>query len=266
MKKVKKKKHIAACAFMAAAIVVSIPLGINRSLSRLREDVVDSYYYDQGGYAILDGLEQRQASASDLATLASRYAEKEPSLTPLIDSLEYQIRRAETASYEDEDGFAGAAEANLALDAPVQNLADALERVELSEKDKKYPAQVLANMRSEQDKINRSSYNDAAREFNLKLERLKPVALTRPLAAFDGESGIPEESAAQAVEETGIPSPPDAPPDAPDAPDYGAFVEQVQDFAEDTADRAADAAEEAGDWADDLGNDIADRVERAFGG
>lgn len=264
MKKVKKKKHIAACAFMAAAIVVSIPLGINRSLSRLREEVVESYYYDQGGYAIYDGLEQRRASASDLATLASRYAEKDPSLTPLIDSLEYQIRRAEAASYEDEDGFAGAVEANLALDAPVQNLADALEGVDLSEKDKKYPAQVLANMRSEQDKINRSSYNDAAREFNRKLERLKPVALTHPFSAFDGESGIPEDSA-QAVEETGIPSPPDA-PDAPGAPDYEAFVEQVQDIAEDTADRAADAAEEAGDWADDLGNDIADRVERAFGG
>ena len=95
--KTNKKKHPFAALFMAAAIIAAVPLGINSSLSELREEASDSYYYDQGGYAIYEGLEKRRAAASDLVTLAKRYTDKEPSLEALADDLEYQVRCAERA-------------------------------------------------------------------------------------------------------------------------------------------------------------------------
>ena len=50
----------------------------------------------------------------------------------------------------------------------------------------------MAQMESEQDKINRSSYNEDAREFNARLEKfpvnlLRGVAGVEPLATFDYE-------------------------------------------------------------------------------
>ena len=254
--KIKKKKHPFAALFMAAAIIAAVPLGINSSLSEMREEAFDSYYYDQGGYAIYEGLEKRQAAASDLATLATRYTDKEPSLEALADDC------AEMAVFDGEEtGFAGTVRANQALDSSAQALADALEQVDLAEKDKKYPAQIIANMRSEQDKINRSSYNDQARAFNAKLDAwYKPIAFQKPLAYFDQDGPASAELAEAA--DTRVPSP-------PDAPDYEDLMEQVEDFAEDTADRAGElaggAAEWATDWADDLSDSIVDRVEQALG-
>jgi hypothetical protein len=263
--KIKKKKHPFAALFMAAAIIAAVPLGINSSLSEMREEAFDSYYYDQGGYAIYEGLEKRQAAASDLATLAKRYTDKEPSLEALADDLEYQVRCAEMAVFDGEEtGFADTVRANQALDSSAQALADALEQVDLAEKDKKYPAQIIANMRSEQDKINRSSYNDKARAFNAELDAwYKPIAFQKPLAYFDQDGPVSAELAEAA--DTGVPSP----PEAPQAPDYEDLMEQVEDFAEDTADRAGElaggAAEWATDWADDLSDSIVDRVEQALG-
>lgn len=53
------KRNLMAGIFMGVAIAASIPLGINRSLSRVREDVSGTFYYDQAGYSIYDGLEKR---------------------------------------------------------------------------------------------------------------------------------------------------------------------------------------------------------------
>ena len=47
-----------------------------------------------------------------------------------------------------------------------QALYEELKNTQLSETDQKYPDQLIAQMESEQDKINRSSYNEDAREFN----------------------------------------------------------------------------------------------------
>lgn len=184
--KVKKKSHKFAAILMAVAVAGSVPLGINKSLERQRYDASGSYYYDQGGYAIWEGIEKRQGAANDLVTLAKRYVDKEPSLEKYIDDMEYQVRISEMA-YDNDNTFRKTAAANAALDAPAQALADALERVQLQDKDKKYPAQLIANMRSELDKMARSSYNDEAREFNAKLKRLKPMALLDPMATFDDD-------------------------------------------------------------------------------
>lgn len=258
--KIKKKKHPFAALFMAAAIIAAVPLGINSSLSELREEASDSYYYDQGGYAIYEGLEKRQAAASDLVTLAKRYTDKEPSLEALADDLEYQVRCAERAVFDGEEtGFADTVRANQALDSSAQALADALEQVGLAEKDKKYPGQLIAQMKSEQDKIQRSSYNDNAREYNAKLERFQPIAFQKALATFD--KAVTEEEEAAVAEDTRIPVPPDA-PEAPDAPDYDVVMEQVEDFTRDITDRANEFAGDITGWAEDLSGDIAGRVTR----
>lgn len=255
--KIKKKKHPFAALFMAAAIIAAVPLGINSSLSELREEASDSYYYDQGGYAIYEGLEKRRAAASDLVTLAKRYTDKEPSLEALADDLEYQVRCAERAVFDGEEtGFADTVRANQALDSSAQALADALEQVGLAEKDKKYPGQLIAQMKSEQDKIQRSSYNDNAREYNAKLERFQPIAFQKALATFD--KAVTEEEAAVA-EDTRIPVPPDA-PEAPAAPDYDVVMEQVEDFTRDITGRANEFAGDITGWAEDLSGDIAGRV------
>ena len=73
-----------------------------------------------------------------------------------------------------------------------QALYDGLKNTQLSEEDEKYPDQLLAQMKSEQDKINRSSYNDEAREFNARLGKfpvnlLLPVVGVEPLATYDQE-------------------------------------------------------------------------------
>lgn len=260
--KIKKKKHPFAALFMAAAIVAAVPVGVNSSLSDLREEAAGEYYYDQGGYAINDGLEKRQAAANDLVTLARRYEEKEPSLTALADDLEYQVHCAEMVAFDDEDkGFFDTVRANQNLDGPAQALADALEQAGLSEKDQKYPGNLIAQMKSEQDKINRSSYNDRAKEFNAQLDAwYKPIALQKPLAYFDQDGPAPAEQAEAA--DTAIPSPPDPPeaPRAPEAPDYDAVMEQAEAFAGDVVNWAEDFAGDMTGWAEELSGNIAGRV------
>lgn len=246
-----KKKNVAAAVFMGVAIAASIPLGINRSLSRVREDVEGAYYYDQAGYSIYEGIEKRQEAAGSLITLAGRYKDKDPDLPGLMDALDYRVKASQNA-WSGDHTFAPEAQANYALDAPAEALADALNNLELSEKDKKYPDQLIKQMRSEQDKIDRSSYNDSAREYNAKLQRLKPMAVIKPLSTFDEPSPAAE---AVAVEDTGleIPSPPEA-PDAPAVPgldDIGGTVDRLADDLDSTVDR----------WAEDLADNVESGVE-----
>ena len=243
-----KKKNAIAAVFMGAAIAASIPLGINSSLSRAREDVEGAYYYDQAGYSIFEGIEKRQEAAGSLITLAERYKEKDPDLEGLMDALDYRVKASQNA-WSDDHTFLPEAQANYALDAPAQALADALNGLELSEKDRKYPDQLIKQMRSEQDKINRSSYNDSAREYNSKLQSLKPMAVIKPLSTFDEPSPAAEDLA---VEDTGleIPSPPEAPA-APGLDDIGGTVDRLADDLDSTVDR----------WANDLADNVESGVE-----
>ena len=187
-----KKRNVVAGIFMGAAIAVSIPIGINRSLGRLRDDMSGSFYYDKAGYSICDGLEERRAAAKDLLTLAGRYSDSSPELAELIDELDYQVRLSEN-TWSGDGTFLSEAAANSALDAP------ALNRAGLSEKDKKYPDQLILQMRSEQDKINRSSYNDDAIEFNRKVDRLRPMAMVSKMAVFISNTSSVEETSAGTV-------------------------------------------------------------------
>ena len=183
----KKKNAIGACV-LTAAIVLAVPLGVHTSLTKLREDAENTYYYDNAGYAIYEGVEERQATANNLITVAERYTSENPALTELIGDLEYTVRLAQN-SYDD---FAEEAQANQMMTDAAQALYDELKNTQLSEEDAKYPDQLLAQMKSEQDKINRSSYTDEAREFHARLGKfpvnlLLPLVGVEPLATYNQE-------------------------------------------------------------------------------
>lgn len=183
-----KKRNVIGACVMAAAIAAALPLGAHTSLTELREDAENSYYYDNTGYAIYEGIDNREAAASNLMTLAKKYTETNSSLTGLVDELDYAVRLSEN-SYDDmeEESLA-----NRAMGDAAQALYEELKNTELSEADQKYPDQLIAQMESEQDKINRSSYNEDAREFNARLGKfpvnlLLPVAGVEPLTTYDYE-------------------------------------------------------------------------------
>ncbi len=233
------KRNLMAGIFMGVAIAASIPLGINRSLSRVREDVSGTFYYDQAGYSIYDGLEKRREAANNLITLAGRYKDKNPELDGLMDSLDYCVKASENA-WSDDYTYIQEAGANAALDAPAQALAEALDSMELSEQDRKYPTQMIKQMKSEQDKINRSSYNEEARAFNAKVKSLAPMALVKPMADFSSATAAKDSApvaAAEAAEKVveDIPAPPEAPA-APGAPDIDDFEQRVDQWADDFSD------------------------------
>ena len=155
---------------------------------RFSTAVLDDILRDlhQTGYAIYQGLEAREATGNNLITVAERYTSQNPELTSLIGDLEYAISLTQN-SYSD---FSDEAQANQLMGDAAQNLYEELKQTELSESDEKYPDQLIAEMESEQDKINRSSYNDDAREFNARLEKfpvnlLRFVAGVEPLATYD---------------------------------------------------------------------------------
>lgn len=196
-----KKKNVVGSLVMAGLIVVSVPLGVNRSFSRLREDVESEYYYDSTGYAIYEGIEAREAAANNLITVAKRYVDQEPGLDPYIDDLEYRVKRSENTYREDD--FVQEAQANQEMGRAAQSLYEQLEQLDLSEKDAKYPGELIAEMESEQDKIERSSYNDEAREYNARLEKfpanfLRHVSGVKSMGVFG--PGSDPDPAAEAVE------------------------------------------------------------------
>lgn len=183
----KKSSVIGACV-LAAAVVLSAPLGVHTSLTSLREEANSSYYYDKTGFAIWEGIENREAAASNMITVAERYTDDNPALTGLVGDLEYAVEYSQNCW----DGDEGLAEANQMMGQAAQALYEELKNTQLSETDQKYPDQLIAQMESEQDKINRSSYNEDAREFNARLEKfpvnlLRGVAGVEPLATFDYE-------------------------------------------------------------------------------
>lgn len=173
---------------MVAMILVAVPWGVHNSLTQLRENAEGSYYYDNTGFAIYDGIESREAAANNLITLARKYTDVNTNLVGLIDELDYNVRLSQN-SYGD---FEEESQANQAMGQTAQALYEELKKTELSEADQKYPDQLIAQMESEQDKINRSSYNEDAREFNARLEKfpvnlLRGVAGVSSLATFDYE-------------------------------------------------------------------------------
>lgn len=177
MKKPKNRKtrNLIGAAVMAALILLAMPLGVAHSLEDLRDDAEGEFYGDRTGFSIYESLEKRRGAANNLLTIARKYTEAHPELNTYVNDLEYQVQASENAY---DDTFYWQGESNMEMGAAAQALAQELEKLSLEEKDQKYPAQLLAEMESEQDKIERSGYNDAARAFNARLQ-VFPVNVLR---------------------------------------------------------------------------------------
>lgn len=193
-KEKKRKSYTVGAVFMAAMILISVPLGAKESFKDLRREAENGYYYDDTGYAIYEGIDKREDAASNLITVAKKYVDANPSLDPYIDELEYRVQYSKKM-YAHQCGEKEV-EANYLMGEAAENLCAELEKITLSEKDAKYPAKLIAEMRSEQDKIERSSYNEDAAEFNAKLEKFPVNVLNtflkiEPMGVFDEESSAP---------------------------------------------------------------------------
>lgn len=250
-----KKRNIIGAAVMAGLIFAAMPMGVAHSMEDLRDEAENTYYYDNAGYAIYEGLEKRREAAHNLITLAQKYTEAHPELVPYVQDLEYQVQANENA-YDDTFYWEGAT--NAEMGAAAEALAGELEKLPLEEKDRKYPAQMMAQMRSEQDKIERSSYNDAAREFNARLEKF-PVNILRGFT--DVKELIPFDEHAAAAEGT-------AAADEAVREDTGETTveESVREpeYSESAVEAWADAlAGRAESWAEGYAEKIEDRVEQA---
>lgn len=225
----RKRRNSIGAAVMAGLILVSLPLGVRHSLNGLREEARMQFYSDKAGYSIWDGLQARQEAANNLLTVAKKYTEAHPELNPYVNELEYRVQASENAY---DETFYTEGEANMEMGGAAEALAGELGKITLDEKDQKYPAQLIAQMQSEQDKIERSSYNDAARSFADRLHTFPVNLLWRltdvePLVPFDAHGA----SADYAMEETALQ---EAEPE---------FFAQ-SGSAEDRIDRYADAAAE----------------------
>lgn len=176
-----KKKNVIGALVMAGLIVVSVPLGVNRSFYRLREDVESEYYYDSTGYAVYEGIDARVSAANNLLTVAEKYVEQDPELDVYMDNLEHVTKLCDNAWFDDIDEIGQIVQYNYRMGEEAQKLADRLETLDLSEKDQKYPAQIIADMESEQDKIERSSFNDEVIAYNEKREKF-PASVLAPLS------------------------------------------------------------------------------------
>lgn len=173
-----KKKNLIAAMAMIILIVASIPLGIVRSVQPIRSDAENEYYYDDTGFAIYEGLDARVAACNNLLKVADKYKSENPELDSYISELEHVTKKAENA-YNMKDR----APADKLLNTPAEALANALKAVELSEADAKYPDTLIAELKSQQDKISRSSYNEKASGYNDVLRGF-PVSLLAKLGVL----------------------------------------------------------------------------------
>ena len=82
-----KKSSIVGACVMAGLILLSIPVGVHTSLTDLRDEAEGSYYYDQTGYAIYQGLEAREATGNNLVTIEDSYKRQNQELSRLIGEL-----------------------------------------------------------------------------------------------------------------------------------------------------------------------------------
>lgn len=173
VKVVYDKKCRAAIIVLAAAIILSIPLGFRRTMNGFYVELQNEYLSGEmkDGLSIQNDLNDRIELAYNFATVAKRYLDPDdPAVTAL---LEARLALSEASSPSEQY------DANLELTAASTDLYEALGKLELSEKDENYRRSIYSDMNSRNDTISHDPYNQMAAGYNQKLERFPASLLAR---------------------------------------------------------------------------------------
>lgn len=181
-----KKSQKVAIIIMALMILISVPLGMSKSLSSLRKDALEYYIEDSQGFSISQGIENRIEKAEEILTIAKNYTEKEN--MELLDNMgDVDVSLSDLSSSDSHS--IQQSEANRDLDSAVKKLADYLMKLELKKEQKETLTTLIADFNLQQKLINHSSYNEEAAEFNETLESfpasiIRAAGIVRPLPEY----------------------------------------------------------------------------------
>lgn len=165
VKKVFGKEVKTACIVLAAAIIVSVPLGFTNTMYRMYDKVAVEFQNgaEKDGLSIQADLDARASAAYNLATVAKRYMDESSEAVQSVLKASKDLNAAK--------GPAAKYEANEELGAVCTRLYETLGEMELSEKDEQYRQSLYAEMKSRNVTMANDPYNRLAEKYNEKLER-----------------------------------------------------------------------------------------------
>ena len=157
----------------AVVVLCSAVFGMGRSLNAVRGDSLEVFEQGQfgDGRSVKADLEARQAVAANLYTVALRYLpENDPQMMALAGARNMLL-----------DDHGDTAYPNARLVETANDLIQALEAVDLSEKDAQYVSGFRAELQSRTLSIARDPYTAEAIRFNTETLAAFPASLARSL-------------------------------------------------------------------------------------
>jgi hypothetical protein len=172
-----------AIVIMVVMILVSIPIGAQRSLAALEQKALDVFVLGESGdgIGIQSDLEERMDIAYNLVTVGRKYlSEKDPFIQNVLVHID-ELRQAQgpSAKYQ----------ANAILNQAVTDLYQKLIQMDLSEVDRTYPRRLFDSFNSRNDTISHDPYNLYAAKYNQALKAfpaniLSKLVFAKPLELF----------------------------------------------------------------------------------
>ncbi len=181
------KKRVVSAIIMIILLVVALPLGVYTSVHPMRETAERQMASDTAGFSTIAAVDSRADAGENINKIAEKYRESDASLPELIADLESAVALARNTPQMD---AAMLSEANSGLDLPANELVNKLKTVsDVSIADLNTVTGQIVEMESQQHKIDRSSYNEAAAEYNARLEQFPVSVISRfvflePLGLF----------------------------------------------------------------------------------
>ena len=166
VKKVFGKDVKTACIVLAAAVILSVPLGFTNTMSRMYDKVAVEFQEgaEKDGLSIQTDLDARASAAYNLATVAKRYMAEDSETVQSVLKASEALNSAK--------GPAAKYAANEELGEVCTQLYEALGKMELSEKDEQYVT------------MGNDPYNQLAEKYNEKLDRF-PANLLGKIFGMD---------------------------------------------------------------------------------
>ena len=165
VKKIFGKDVKTACIVLAAAVILSVPLGFTNTMSRMYDKVAVEFQdgAEKDGLSIQADLDARASAAYNLATVAKRYMAEDSEAVQSVLKASEALNAAK--------GPAAKYAANEELGEVCTQLYEVLGTMELSEKDEQYRQSLYAEMKSRNVTMGNDPYNQLAEKYNEKLER-----------------------------------------------------------------------------------------------